>query len=280
MSVAHDYETGAKVYLPSGRVAEYVTKTSAGHVVKLGNSYFDDDGCADLYFDDLSIERRVCADKPVPLFTEEMDQMHKEHEALSTSVRALRSEYISIEADHKNLLRRLEKHKTLGDIEAYLNGEIVCFVTTDYGQVKIEKQKAEGDRYNSDVRMLALLGEGKTDVSWKLNQYRDGSGSSWKECFPCTSEDQARAKAKEIITAELANMATAEKASYQTENMVKSAVKFGVDIPERLIEICKLRQHKEVHGQFKQREKDYLPHKEKYERSKAMTNDEWLASLA
>lgn len=95
-------------------------------------------------------------------------------------------------------------------VKDFISGRITHILYYGYGRLKIEEVGVDafakyecGRNTFNGIRLLSLFGEwnGRLAMDWRLNEYRDGSGS-WAKCFPCKSLEEAVQKAKEIINAQ------------------------------------------------------------------------------
>jgi hypothetical protein len=104
----------------------------------------------------------------------------------------------------------IELQEVFDNLKAMICGEYTHVVIPDYSGIAIkewdEKLFSSHDDYNRErfdsLRLISLFGEwnGRLNLAWKVNTYRDGSGSS-TSFFPCRSLQEAIEKAKEIIYA-------------------------------------------------------------------------------
>ena len=124
-----------------------------------------------------------------------------------------------------------EVKEVFDNIKAMLCGEYTHVVIPGYHGVEIEKwderlfTSHEG-RYDSSfesMRMVSLYGDwnGRLTLGWKVNTYRDGSGSS-TSFYPCRSLQEAKNKVQEIIHAK----------EYLSDSDHQSCIKHGIPVDE------------------------------------------------
>jgi hypothetical protein len=100
-----------------------------------------------------------------------------------------------------------EVQEVFDNLNAMLSGEYTHVLFPDY-TIEIKEwdhrlfSSSDGYRSNwfESLRLISLFGEwnGRLSLSWKVNTYRDGSGSSTR-IIPCRSLAEAVAKATDII---------------------------------------------------------------------------------
>ncbi|MGL5735425.1 MAG: hypothetical protein ACRCYS_11215, partial [Beijerinckiaceae bacterium] len=135
--------------------------------------------------------------------------------------------------------------------EDFLEGRMTHFVL--WGQydraIKIETfdevmmSKNDNGGLNGDVKLLSLFGtcrsypeHGNKDgnLLWRVNQYRDGSGS-WKHAHPCTSEDEAKDVAAKWLNGQWDEHRAVEdraKNAHWLKGSIASAQAIGLAVPD------------------------------------------------
>jgi hypothetical protein len=81
------------------------------------------------------------------------------------------------------------------------------------------------------TKLLVLFGNSNGDLQWKVNEYRDGSGSSWTRVEPFLSRGAALARLQEIIDAFVS------ESDWTQSRLYDAAVKYGLRVPEGLEEL-------------------------------------------
>lgn len=118
-------------------------------------------------------------------------------------------------------------HECFKQMELFLTGQIKFLVAELYCDYKIipfsEALPESGDRDNN-IRLITLFGKSNGSLTWKLNHYRDGSGSD-TTIIPATSLEEARSLLEEIITKKIDKNGTASDA------MVKAKRLYGLSVP-------------------------------------------------
>lgn len=118
-------------------------------------------------------------------------------------------------------------HECFKQMELFLTGQIKFLVEKSYCDYKIipfsEAIPESSDRENN-IRLITLFGKSDGNLTWKLNSYRDGSGSDMT-ILPATSLEEAKALLSEIIINEIGKRNTASDA------MVKAKRLYGLSVP-------------------------------------------------
>ena len=78
------------------------------------------------------------------------------------------------------------------------------------------------------LRALSLFGKKDSVVEWELNEYSDSSGGG-ERVVPCTSLDEAKSHAEQIIADRIADKGV-------TDDLIKSRNKYGLTRPSALEE--------------------------------------------
>src|SRR3546814_12060720 len=104
-------------------------------------------------------------------------------------------------------------------LDVFLEKKITHLVYAGDGAVQykpFEKAIKENDEsHYGDLRLNALFGDTKGHLDWRINSYRDGSGS-WQALIPFQSEEGAREAAMSITNANVdAQLAAARRAATQ-----------------------------------------------------------------
>jgi hypothetical protein len=120
-------------------------------------------------------------------------------------------------------------------IKSIVCGEYTHVVFDDYRGPEIlewnaelfssEKGYGEG-RHFDGIRLVSLFGrwprDNRLELNWLVNQYRDGSGSSWNTFYPCKSYNEAINKVKEIIDSE----------DYLSDKLYEICKEYSIEINE------------------------------------------------
>lgn len=196
---------GDRCFLMHGQEVEYVAPYADGHVVRRLLLVVDSDGEEQEVRGSLDEVDEVFAQPPRVKFDEYIASVQKritELRAECAEAQALRDE---AKADASAMRARLAQHEALKRIDDYLEGRFEWVVTDVNSTLKVEKISdafAYRDGYDRGLKLVTLFGESKRDLQWRINDYRDGSGS-WGRMWPCATEDEAKAKASSIFMAEV-----------------------------------------------------------------------------
>lgn len=114
----------------------------------------------------------------------------------------LKADVAGEQKKHRDVLDDLaRKSVALERIRDFVDGRITHYVVNSTGYVSIVTGHAlpymEG-RSEQGTKLLCLFGKSDGDWSWRINDYKDGSGS-WSGVYPCTSMEEAQQKANAAI---------------------------------------------------------------------------------
>lgn len=238
------FEAGQAVYARDGRQAEYVAvAVGAGHVVRLGTValYGDEERT---YFDQVAVLDEVFAEAPTALVAAEVAELTVKANALSEQVSEFRVELERREAESNAMLARCAAREKLRDLDNYLAGRMTHFVMVNGSRVRILERGealADGDgwdtKWSQSQKLLCLFGDTKGDIAWKINQYKDGSGS-WSECYPACSIEEATATAARLLEITYAEVRNG-KSPWYAAAAVQSADAIGLIAPEDIRKVAR-----------------------------------------
>lgn len=225
------------VYLESGQLCQFIGGDQSEYVVRPYYRREDEDqnGTEPSLGRPITVAR-VYKTPPVEIIDAEIADKARQLAELSAQVNATRTEARTVEEARKAVLARLKENDALAHIDDFISGKITHFVVQTYSAVEVFDKDAalkqdKERRWDSDIKLLCLFGDTKGDLSWRMNQYRDGSGSSWQTVYPCLSLDEAKTKAAEIIGASFNLLIAGERVIYP-ENLVDAARKIGMPVPD------------------------------------------------
>jgi hypothetical protein len=164
--------------------------------------------------------------------------------AVHEELRLIEQECRLAQAERKRLLEKLKQLPALRRIEEFLDGKITHVVSSQYGRIHItpiDEMVCDSDReyrHNpKSLKLMTLYGQQPGELSFRVNKYKDGSGSSSSEyeAFPCCSEEEAKSLAGKLIDEQIA-----DARGYYLEESVKSADKIGHPVPDGLREVIRL----------------------------------------
>jgi len=105
------------------------------------------------------------------------------------------------------------------------------------------------DRYDKGFKLITLFGKDKNDLQWKINQYKDGSGS-WKNIWLCKTLDDAKeCLKKQCSDAMDINIEKDRSVQKYIDNMKE----YEVEVPEEYLQYQEKFDHKELLSLLKQK---------------------------
>jgi hypothetical protein len=137
-----------------------------------------------------------------------------------------------------------EVETVMDNVKSMLCGEYTHILWQNYSSLEITEWGPDSfvsvDHRSFDgIKMISLFGEwnGRLELGWRMNSYRDGSGGSWYKFVPCRSIEEAVTAASNIINAK----------EYLSDNDLKFCLKYeiSVDAVKNADRIKKKREYKE-----------------------------------
>ncbi len=168
---------------------------------------------------------RVVLDGRVAELNLDCDKLVAKKSKLIDDVRLLKLEY-------NTLFNKLDLVEKLKPLVNHLNGNMVThYLVLDRYRPKIEGAEQTDDygRNTLGQKLLTLYGDSNGNLVWRINQYRDGSGSHWRTVIPCSSMDEAKLELENFIQ-ELVNE---EK---PRGSIIEVAKKYDIKLPKDYIE--------------------------------------------
>jgi len=173
-------------------------------------------------------------DEPVVSWQEERkrdieDAYERAKAAYEREEKSLRLKYREEIMVLKSLIKKTREYQKLGDIgetiTKFMAGEITHLVVDDYGRYRIQEfGSAISENDFEEIKLLTLFGGEKQGLQWRLNNYRDGSGSN-TNVYPATSLDDAKQTIEGLIEAALA------RGKGATSRMIEAKNEYGLSIP-------------------------------------------------
>jgi hypothetical protein len=234
------FTPGQRVWCRDGRKAEFVANSPHGTIVRLGFYRPGYDKEMDEYYDGLEVVGEVFAEAPIEVIEARVSELQAKAVALQERIYNAEKTLRESERTTKGRLERLAKFDALASIEAIIDGKMTHFVRVGPydGVVRVLTKEQElhpqDDRCRFDpkeIRLMCLFGRSGGDLTWKVNDYYDGSGN-WHAVYPCTSLDEANALATKIITKKFTTFDSAR--AWESEMAAKSATTIGVPIPKHI----------------------------------------------
>lgn len=224
LSDGHAVEVVAKLPMDRGFVVDpCVEDTETGEPVLLGELMIVDD-----VYDKPPVE---WIDRDI------IDRNMKLHQA-EENLRLIREELRLAEVERKRIVDKLKQVPALRRIEDFLDGKITHVVSKQYGRVHVMTAEELVDEEDRQYRrkplrykLMTLFGEESGNLSFRINQYRDGSGHSDYVAHPCCSEEEARQVAGRLIDEQLQD----PRGNYVAES-IESADRIGHPVPDSVRE--------------------------------------------
>ncbi|MGN7827066.1 hypothetical protein ACTJJ8_10125 [Agrobacterium radiobacter] len=207
---------------------------------------------AQVYGDEVYEERgsmwvtaKLYAQPPKPVIDEQIEKAKAELEEVREKYREVTNAVYNAERENKDRLAKLAKYKGLELLEDFIDGKITHVVWTEYDGALIktiedaltyyEDGSYGRHRTANGFKLVTLFGNSKGDLSWRVSQYRDGSGGSDQEIIPCSSYDDAVAKRNEILHQRMASMLDLYRKDKSRDYLVVKVAdnfeKAGLEIP-------------------------------------------------
>lgn len=259
------FEAGQEYFTRKGERIELVAKTQDGKFVCLRMVALEGwNGETEYTTGDLTVEGELFTKPPRRVVDAEIEAARATLEDLRKQSLEARREVTEAERDIQTRLKALEKYKGLERLEQFINGQITHFVEPGYHKYDIWPLEHYEDEYDKKgVPLISLYGNSKGDLSFRVNHYRDGSGSSWREIIPCASMEEASEKRATRITEDMhaSYEAYKEKKAGGFYSTVKAALKYGVPVPDEMLAIFKdidaanlAKQRADLEAQIKERQ--------------------------
>lgn len=233
------FENGRSYFTRDGRKVTYCAATQDGrHVVLQIVEVETYDGDREYVDGPLTIEEELFEKPPREVADEKMREYEARVRELEERNSNLMAEAFNAEREVRRRLDALKKYNGLDHVEDFIEGRITHVVEPgEYGgdyEIKTLSEFEETDygRRTGKLRLISLFGDSAGNLAWRVNQYRDGSGSGWREIIPCASQEDAEQKRRERIASDLAE----QSANFDPErphyfmSRVRSALTFGVPV--------------------------------------------------
>lgn len=236
---------GDEVYSEGGQQLIYITEFDGQHMVR---PLYEESNREPYYGDPFAVSR-VYTKPPVEKKNAEIAKLDAEIKARRDELSAMRAEVNELSKSERERMARIQQHKGLERLDAFLAGKITHFVLVpSFGEIVIQTVAdalTRNDRYSREMRLLTLYGRPNCFVGFSVNEYSDGSGSS-QEVVPCCSEEDALMFARKEIAARLADPKLGGNADY----IIASAIKYGVEVPLPILQNQKANKLKKLNAEL------------------------------
>lgn len=240
MSEATEFEIGRTYFTAEGHKVELLANTTDGRMVVCALVEHDDyegsyTGRGDVFFVD-----KLYAKAPRELVDAELVELRAEADKLREVNHKAVRRALDAEREVTERLAKLKKYKGLELLDDFIAGKITHFlVTNDWSDPKIETFEEwfhdRDDRKRSrGLKLLALFGDSKGELTWRVDRYGDGSAGFADAVYPCLSEEMARERmlqwVRDTIVARRAYLKESDR-GHQIAHIVKLADSHGIEVP-------------------------------------------------
>lgn len=247
-----DWKHGQTVFTSTGIKARYIAASEDGHVVQQIVVIYDGEYSDDQYedFGVLRVEREVFKKPPVAAQHDQVKELSEQIAQMQDIVTAKRREAEDAETardlakhDYEEFVGTISKrHTALRHVENMLDGKIKIFVEgCGYAPPKVLSLKdlEEGDGYGSKtwLKLIVLFGTSNGDLSWRVNEYRDGSGGTWKTLHPCADMDEAKTVIAGIYHDRFKEVRAAKQSHLISSGWLDTAKKWGIAVPQDIADM-------------------------------------------
>lgn len=218
--------TNQKRFLPTGEIVDLISETDSGYVVRRYVAPQDSD--SELWGEFVDLVPHIYKELPTYKYSDRILE-------LKSTIQALEKERESIaklsRLAQKELSERRDKLVDYPQAQImmdFLENKITHIAYTDgtYHIETLEDALEKDNGFPGNIRLVSLFGGSGGDLEWKVNKYSDGSGV-WSGFVPARSEEEAQEAVRDHIKHALAG----EYKSWMADSLIKSATKFGVEIP-------------------------------------------------
>lgn len=222
------HKAGDIVFDDNGNKASYISGFSGAHVVSF--FYISGDGETEYLSGDVTRLHEVYTEPPEAAKHEKIAELNKTIETQRAELRRINSELDVAGKEYQARVKKLQQHRALKRIEDYLDGKFTVFLEyNDWNPPKIvvpADALRQSDRNDKRQRLMCLFGDSNGNLEWKINDYRDGSGSDRVTVIPCESEEEAILLAIKLYDEEIEDWRQSEpdkkrygKAVHWTKNL-------------------------------------------------------------
>ncbi len=209
-------------YLLNGQAVEVVEITKSGFLVQ----YFYENE-SDKYIDDeIHFVDRVFDNAPTEKFDKSLTVINEKIKQRQAELRNLEKTIADINTKNKSVFEKFGRCKQLKRLEDYIDGKITHCVSLGWSLDIVDIKNIDAD--HDGIKLLSLFGRSNGDLTYKLNQYQDGSGY-WNKIVPCLSYEEAVNELKEYVHAEI-------NKGESCGIFIEVAKKYGFDLPAECLQ--------------------------------------------
>jgi len=194
-------------YLRDGQEVEVIKKIKDGFLVQ--DVFYSEDEYENEYVDDSKTYfiEKVFDKAPELKYTIEVNRLEEKVNELHKQKEKLQAEIEKATEENKNKMKKFNKFSELKNLNMFIDGEITHFALLKWERriVTFDEFVCKEDHTGNSpyiLKLLTLFGKSKGDLEWRINEYKDGSGS-WKTAVPCSSFEEARQELQKYIDAEI-----------------------------------------------------------------------------
>ncbi|TQX91267.1 hypothetical protein EQW76_00560 [Rhizobium sp. rho-13.1] len=231
-------QNGRKVYVTNVTTEGYYVVQGMNAQI-YGDEIYEETG-------DTWVEARLYGQPPVALIDEQITKALAYLEEVKAKHREMTSAVLNVEKENKERLSKLSRFKGLENLEAFIDGKVTHCVVVESHAAKVETVAQALTYYEdrgwgrpqapSGLKLVTLFGDSKGDLQWRVNQYRDDSGSSSAQIIPCISEEQAQTTRDGVLLQKLRSSVETYRRDNTREHLVlyvlKSMEASGLAVPD------------------------------------------------
>lgn len=236
------FTRGDQVYSTHGDIAEYITRTSDGYIVR-PLYWGSTEEPREPHFGSPEVWRDVYITPPVAIVDEKVAAKLQELQGVEARLQELRAEALALDRARAARLAAIKQHEALALIEDFIAGRITHYVEeTRWGSpflriIPFAEARCGCCDNNrcKDLKLLTLFGKTNGDLQWRLSYYSDGSGSNQTVVTPCTSLEMAQKVARDRIEAEWTAWRESDtqkdRSTTRVSDAAETARALGFDVP-------------------------------------------------
>lgn len=248
-----NFEKGETVYNTDGVAGEIVTELVPGEgwLVRPLMECYDD------LTDEPYTERGSLQQWPIVFRKPPVLKKHEEITRLDKILETKKEEVKKLQATANHLTQQENKYRSrlttlstrneaLKRIEDFLDGKIThyaisrstynfCPLGTTWRVLALSDASAN-DEYSKQLRLFSLYGKSNGDLTYRLNRYSDGSGSTEDDIvIPCFSYEEALEACRERTNAQLENWRNGVKGGAATNTIYTNLLRLEMSVPDDLL---------------------------------------------